>query len=203
MARRRRGKPAEEDNVLDELGAAETENIQTEERPRDNGDELAINLDLGYADDEALNEQAERVAQEVLNESPEAGPTAETYKTEADAVSEFIQTAVDAAVDAAVARADRRSRERMIESLRRIAAIEESVTTLGFELPAALEDIAARLERVEEACGLRPSLLSTAESAVAKLDEMAQGGSLRAEDIRAIHRKLRAAVQEERARRQS
>lgn len=180
----------------------EEETLQTETRPRQEGDELAIDLDLGYADDEALNEQAERVAQEVLNESPEASPTAEHYKTEGDRIREFIQEEVDAAVGRALTGLDQRSRDRMLEALSRASAVEDAVETLGAELPAALEDINERLERVEEACGLRPSLLTTAESAVAKLDEMAQEGSLRAEDIRAIHRKLRAAVQEERARRQ-
>jgi len=93
----------------------------------------------------------------------------------------------------------------LAESASRAGTIEDSIeeiqTFLG-DVEARLNDMDARAERVEEACGLRPSLLTAAEAAVARLDEMAQGGRLRANDIRGIHRTLRAAVQEERARRQ-
>lgn len=218
MARRRRRTPTEESDV----------DTAADEGQPEGADDLS--LDLGYADEEPPKPAA--VSEEVLAQlGPPAvefdkGPEGEVLaefdgepsgeaiaqrdgaRTDADAEDEEFRERLEAAVAFVLesrlarleSRLDQRSRDRtqhaLLEATDRLAQVEAGLAVMQ-------EGTLDRLERVEEACGLRPSLLTTAESAVAQLDEMAQEGNLRAEDIRAIHRKLRMAVQEERARRQT
>jgi len=205
MARRRRQrKPKDSSDMIDELGGAETETLETEARPMTAEDTLAINLDYAA--------EAKAPSEDIAEGEGQGDAASVDVETEAEAIRTYIHETVSTALDSLqdeFARLDRRSRDRMnsvlAESSARSTSIEDAVEELQVafgELVHRLDDLAARTERTEESCGLRPSLLTTAESAVAKLDAMAQEGSLRAEDIRAIHRKLRAATQEERARRQ-
>ena len=100
-----------------------------------------------------------------------------------------------------LARLDRRSRDRAHAGLAEAQLAYTQAGEMFEEAAQAIDDLGERMVAVEEACGLRPSLLTTAEAAVARLDEMAQDGTLSAAEIRTIHRTLRAAVTQERAKR--
>jgi hypothetical protein len=224
MARRRRRKPTKEENNVDEAAAkgesigesigTETTLLQTEARPRSVEDELAI--ELGYADEPL---QRRPVSEAVLGqlEPPATEPPAEEDDINDEdfrqgltaAVADVLKDLLPEFMDQHMRRIDQRSRDRMHAVYAEATARDTNISDAIEEIQEMLNDTNehlghhdARLDRVEEACGLRPSLLTTTEAAVARLDEMAQGGKLKANDIRTIHRTLRAAVQEERARRQ-
>ena len=198
MTKRKRRTPTKESSNVLEQAAAETEAEETVDTGMEAEPEAAPTMS-----DDLTIEMRPAQPEAPCNEEPEPPMHLEAQ------VASMLVRMLPSALEPHLARMDQRSRDRMhsvlAEATARDTSIEdaiEEVQTFAGEVEARLNDQAERLERVEEACGLRPSLLTTTEAAVARLDEMAQGGKLKAGDIRAIHRTLRAAVQEERAKRQ-
>jgi hypothetical protein len=81
---------------------------------------------------------------------------------------------------------------------RRLLRHEAQVTDALDEITAMFDTLNERIERIEEHVGLKPSLLSAVERAVSELDEAAQAGALNPRAVARLHRRLRAAVEEER-----
>jgi len=211
--RRPRGKPGQGDDKVDKAAAtavvaeviAEAEGADAHHQRPDGVVALgkailaegvqAEDIPMPQADDDANDPYEDR---EDPDDDDYEGFKAEVRVLFMDLVEELLEPRFN--------KLDKRSRDRtgsiLAEATGRAATIEDGIEELQNGIRGVLDDLNSRMERVEESCGLRPSLLTTAEAAVARLDEMARGGSLRAEDVRTIHRTLRAAVQEERAKRQ-
>jgi len=136
-------------------------------------------------------QQERREAEPKLNQ-PQPAPETATPPAPTDP-DESLMDLVEAVVSHAVA-------EGLMSLRADISELDHQVATLRENIEM-LEDTDARLDRVEEHVGLKPTLLSAVERVVGELDAAAQTGRINPKTMARLHRQLRAAAEEDRRRR--
>jgi hypothetical protein len=179
------------------------------------GEEPEVAVDTGHADEDVIPMEPTPNAPLALTltetaEEAYSPPEEEATSMSAEAMRAMVEEVVTATLAplysdiVVVKKTVAHLQERVLgaesedETTREIAhGIREEFANEMAAADNALVDLSTRLDRVEEHVGLKPSLLSCVERVLGDLDEAAQEGRVTPKAVARMHRKLRAAAEDE------